>query len=114
MKEGFPSERKSDLRYYLDRDGVLTPCLRAHYAPLQTRPDERVVFLKCGSTCMRGDVALLRRGVVFAVMDTDGQFITWADDGTHWIVAVDDPVRNAAGEWGVRTRKPTTQELLDA
>lgn len=114
MSEGFPSVRKDDLRYYLDQDGVFTPQLRRHYEPLRTLPAERAVFLKCGSTVMRGDIALLRRGAVFAVMDLDGAFITWADDGTHWMVAMDDPVKNASGEWGVKSRKPTLQELQDA
>lgn len=114
MTEGFPTTRQDDLRYYLDSSGRFTTALRRHYEPARRDPDKRRVYVKCSSSWIDVTFDLLGRGMVFRVLDTDGQFLTWADDGSLDMLAVDDPVRNAAGVWGVCARKPTEMELTNA
>ena len=114
MTEGFPSARQDDLRYYLDSCGKFTRALRRDYAPLRRAPDQRIVYVKVGSVWTDSAFDLLTKGSVFRVLDTDGMFIKWADDGSVDMFALDDPVKNREGMWGVRTRKPTAQEIEDA
>lgn len=109
--DGFPSTVKSDLRFYLDRDGNFTTQLRQHYEPLRPAPDERRLFVKVGVTWTMLPFDLLKKGMVFRVMDTNGLFCTWADDGSVDMLALDDPIKNREGVWGVRTRKPTAGEF---
>lgn len=114
MTEGNPTERKDDLRYYLDSSGRFTPTLRQHYDPAQRSPDARRVYVKCGSSWLDVTFNLLSRGMVFRLLDTDGKFVTWADDGSADMLAMDDPSINRDGVWGVKTRKPTEMELANA
>lgn len=114
MIEGHPSERKEDLRYYLDNRGQFTSALRAHYTPAVRDPDARRVYVKCGSSWIDVPFNLLGKGMVFRLLDTDGKFVTWADDQSVDLFAMDDPVRNREGVWGVRTRKPTEMEMANA
>jgi len=114
MTEGHPTSRQDDLRYYLDSWGRFTPALRAHYEPLRHGPDQRRFYLKCGSSWLDVPFTLLSKGVVFRLLDVDGKFETWQDDGSLNMFAIDDPVRNREGVWGVRVRKPTEMELTNA
>lgn len=114
MTEGFPTELKEDLRWYLDSTGRFTSALRQHYAPAKRDPDGRRVYVKCATTWIDVTFDMLSKGMVFRVLDTDGNFVTWADDGSVNMFAMDHPVRNADGVWAVQARKPTEMELTNA
>jgi hypothetical protein len=114
MTEGHPTERKDDLRYYLDSSGRFTTTLRQHYDPARRDPNMRRAYVKCGTSWLDVPFNLLSRGMVFRLLDTDGKFVTWADDGSPDLLALDDPSRNDLGVWGVRTRKPTEMEFSHA
>ena len=113
MIEGHPTARMHDLRYYLDSDGKFTHALRRDYVPLRRDPGQRIVYVKVGSFWSDSAFDLLTKGSVFRVLDTDGAFVRWADDGSVDMFALDNPIKNQEGVWGVRTRKPTAQEIAD-
>lgn len=114
MTQGFPTEKKDDLRYYLDTSGRFTSALRRDYAPLRRALDQRLVYVKCGSSWMDVSFDLLGKGMVFRLLDADGTFVKWADDGSIDMLAMGDPVRNREGVWGVQARKPTEMEFTNA
>jgi len=114
VTEGFPTHRQDDLRFYTDQDGRFTTALRAHYDPLRRDPKGRITFVKIGSSWVDVPFCVLAKGHVVRLMDADGTFVTWADDQSADLLLIDDPTRNRDGVWGVRARKPTTQELQDA
>lgn len=113
-REGFPDRPKDDLRYYTDQDGRITPQLREHFAPLSRPAQSRRAFVKAGNSWTDFPYDCIRKGMVFRVMDSDGMFFRWADDGSVDMLALDDAVKNQEGVWGVRARKPTAQEMADA
>ncbi len=114
MREGYPDRPREDLRYYTDQDGHLTSRLREHFRPLCRPEDTRRAFVKQGACWSDFPYDCIRKGMVFRVMDTDGMFFRWADDGSVDMFAMDNAVRNRDGVWGVQARKPTKQELDDA
>lgn len=111
--EGYPYTIKTDLRYYLDSWGRFTSQLRAHYEPWKAR-SRRQAFVKTGAAWLVLDFNLLFAGMVFKVIDENGEFDAWRDDGSTLLFAMENARMNNDGVWFARVRKPTEQELADA
>lgn len=114
-REGFPESKKDDLRYYLDSDGHFTERLADHYEPRAPAASEvMAVFVKVGLTWTELPYDTLRAGMVVRVMDRrTKEFVIWQETGTADI-AIADVHQNEQGQWAIRTRMPTAQEIADA
>lgn len=112
--EGFPSTVKLDLRYYTDSFGRFTPRLREHYSPATAQRGKRKAYIKVGSCWMIVDYNLVLRGMVFRLMEEDGTFLSWEEDGSDLMFAMTDSFKNRDGVWTVQVRKPSDQEFADA
>lgn len=114
MREGRPTERRDDLRYYLDQDGRFTDQLGQHYEPRRPESTEQhAVFVKTGTAWMEMPYHLLQPGMVVRVMErATSEFVVWQDTGTTEVAVME--VQQRGGRWAMRVRKPTAQEIADA